>query len=191
MPTTSGDNLRYPLLSDTPNVPRDLQFLAEDVQAALNTAPRRGSAVSASFTTDAAVGIAGPTGGWVVPTADGSGVGLTFIAPPSGRVSVTVEGNIQTGGQTQAHFLSYFMKTGATIGSGTTFLSPIGARSAINGPNAALAAGERSWAKSSQTSLITGLTAGSTYNVYFVSTNEESATLNVSFRRLTVIPILL
>jgi hypothetical protein len=83
------------------------------------------------------------------------------------------------------------MKTGATIGSGTTFLSPIGARSAINGPNAALAAGERSWAKSSQTSLITGLTAGSTYNVYFVSTNEESATLNVSFRRLTVIPILL
>lgn len=35
MPATSPDNLRYPLSTDTPNVPRDLEFLATDVQAAL------------------------------------------------------------------------------------------------------------------------------------------------------------
>lgn len=32
MPTTST-GLRYPLLSDTPNVPRDIQYLAEDLDS--------------------------------------------------------------------------------------------------------------------------------------------------------------
>jgi hypothetical protein len=36
MPTTPG-GLRYPASSDTPNVPRDIQYLATDVETALGT----------------------------------------------------------------------------------------------------------------------------------------------------------
>jgi hypothetical protein len=35
MPATTPDNLRYPVDSDTPDVPRDIKNLADDVQAAL------------------------------------------------------------------------------------------------------------------------------------------------------------
>jgi hypothetical protein len=36
MPTTPG-GLRYPAASDTPNVPRDIQYLATDVESALSS----------------------------------------------------------------------------------------------------------------------------------------------------------
>lgn len=37
MPTTSPSNLRYPASTDTPNVPRDMGYLAADVETALAT----------------------------------------------------------------------------------------------------------------------------------------------------------
>jgi hypothetical protein len=38
MPTTPG-GLRYPAAADTPNVPRDLEYLATDVETALGAKP--------------------------------------------------------------------------------------------------------------------------------------------------------
>jgi len=38
MPTTPG-GLRYPAAADTPNVPRDLEYLATDVETALGGKP--------------------------------------------------------------------------------------------------------------------------------------------------------
>jgi hypothetical protein len=48
MPTTPG-GLRYPASSDTPNVPRDIQFLAEDVESILTTKASSATTISSSI----------------------------------------------------------------------------------------------------------------------------------------------
>ena len=90
--------------------------------------------------------------------------GTTFVAPPSGRVIITVSGAISISNNGERIFLSYDVRAGSTIGSGTLVagaadLSALIAGSAVN-------SGAAAWASSSHRRLLTGLTAGSTYNVF-------------------------
>ncbi len=86
----------------------------------------------------------------------GTACGLTFVAPRSGKVLVTTTADIRNS-TTGRSYCSWIIKTGATIGSGTTFLD--------GGDNAAASVVGTSGVMSEKTYEVTGLTPGSTYNV--------------------------
>jgi hypothetical protein len=90
--------------------------------------------------------------------------GTTFVAPPSGQVFITMTGRIQQSNDGNQTLLSFEVKSGGTIGSGTDVLAASDDRALIAGE--AVNSGSPAIAAASFRHLVTsGLTAGSTYNV--------------------------
>jgi hypothetical protein len=89
--------------------------------------------------------------------------GLTFVAPPSGRVIITLSGVVESTQNGSLTILSFRVGTGSTLGGGSAIFGPsdeyaITAGRAVNQGAATRTSG-------SMRRLITGLSAGSTYNV--------------------------
>jgi hypothetical protein len=115
--------------------------------------------------------------------------GVTFVAPPSGKVYLTLTAYFgQTTNQKEA-IVSEAVRTGGTIGSG----SLVG--SGANG-NRALVCGEAVNAsaparmQASRRRLVTGLTAGSTYNARVEMATTSGGGCEVYYRELLVEPVL-
>ena len=91
MPETSPDGLRYPVDSDSPDVPRDFKNLAEDVQAAL---VGRDAQIARSSASSVRPGSASSGAGTWVPVA-----AEVRITAPAGLylISVTATGARQGG----------------------------------------------------------------------------------------------
>jgi hypothetical protein len=125
-------------------------------------------------------------------TVDGTVIGTTFIAPTSGSVLVlwSARMSADTGGGGHRVLCSVKVSTGSTIDSGSV-VSPASDDSALETPETAsggtvgqsrLAAGM--WR------VVTGLTAGSTYNVVIQQKVATALTGNMYQRDVAVLPIL-
>jgi len=86
----------------------------------------------------------------------GTACGLTFIAPTSGRVLVSNSCRLLNSGANDS-YCGWFMRTGSSIGSGTTVVATSNNRSVQHNGTVNSSQGK--------TRLVTGLTAGDTYNV--------------------------
>lgn len=123
----------------------------------------------------------------------GTSHGVAFTAPPSGAVYVTVTAGLGTNSilASSGSWLSFEVRTGSTVGLGSVSVTADNARSAgpfyPNNPTA----GYKYTAVSTPRVVVTGLVAGSSYNVRSMFKSDVSgATAGVINRYLTVDPVL-
>lgn len=150
-----------------------LQDLAESVQD--DIAAASGSATNASTTNTTTSTSATPVPGSTV-------VGVTFVAPPSGRVLITAPMIINASVAAGNGSAGFMVKTGGSIGSGTTVYdcgTEPQAKMAQNGYIGALAG--------TVCDVVEGLTPGATYNAYCAHWTGSG---NISFfsQKITVLP---
>jgi hypothetical protein len=95
----------------------------------------------------------------------GADVGFSFVAPPSGQVEITVGGGIGSSGAVVGRlaYHSFEVRNGNTLGAGAVFLAAADTRSKKQWVDNAGAGFKYSFGQESFT--VTGLTAGSDYNV--------------------------
>jgi hypothetical protein len=118
------------------------------------------------------------SGSFTATLSGGTACGVTFVAPPSGKVMVfncmeiaNSSGSYSYGG--------FQVRAGGSIGSGTVFLA-VSVDTAVNANTADLRT-------QSRPVLVTGLTSGSTYNVQQLFARDAN-TLTALRKSLTVIP---
>lgn len=111
-------------------------------------------------------------------------VGHTFVAPPSGAVMVNVSGYIACASAASQVILSFEMRAGGTVGSGTVFYAANPDRGLRIGRSASdeLTATRRN--------RVFGLTPGSTYNVRTMHWMGTGTGGQVLFRNILVEPLL-
>lgn len=186
MATTPVYGIPYPVLSDAPNGPSQIQATALEVETELVRIDAAIAALNgldnafAGTTTDENFASASFIPGTVV-------VGTTFVAPSSGKVIVHFSGYLVSDVNANAVLLSFEMKTGGTIGSGTLVGAAANSDRAIacgravnSGAVALLNAGN--WA------LYTGLTPGATYNVRTLHAADPGNTSHALYRQILVQP---
>ncbi len=115
-------------------------------------------------------------------------VGVTFVAPTSGRVRLTVGGGLRDSSAVDRVFLSPQVFRGSSS-SGTEVLAP---SVTIRGFGSTDKSNEFVYA--SRTSMLTGLTPGTTYYarvMYVVSpaAAAANATADIGFRDIAVVPV--
>lgn len=118
--------------------------------------------------------------------------GTEFVAPPSGVVNIMFGGWIGTNGTTQDHYshMSIEVRTGSTVGSGTSVLAADDEHSVIYRPISDVTGIK--YAYLAMTYRLSGLTPGETYNVRTVfKTSDSAANAYVRYRRLRVEPALI
>jgi hypothetical protein len=116
-------------------------------------------------------------------------VGTTFVAPPSGKVYVTVGGRIQCQSAGNIFHLSAEVRTGSTVGSGTVIQAASAAQSLGCGGNATGFTFSR--VSGSHRRLLTGLTPGDTYNVRTMhGCQAAGGTVDIYNRDLLIEPVL-
>lgn len=113
--------------------------------------------------------------------------GGTFVAPPSGKVYVTVSGRLECSADTHNSFLSWEMRTGATVGSGTILVAATIDRAVIAGQ--AVTPGAEAIASGGPRSLVVGLTAGASHNIRTMHMATLAAAGTAYSRRVVVEPV--
>lgn len=114
-------------------------------------------------------------------------VGLVFTAPPSGMVALTVAGNIQSDSNGASAVLSYEVRTGNAIGSGTQILSPAFYRGIRS--SSAVITGASAFMGGANRRVLTGLTPGADYNVRTMHWVSSTGTGKADYRQITVEPV--
>jgi len=120
-------------------------------------------------------------------------VGLAFVAPPSGYVYVTISAYLTASHSGDETRLSFELKTGATIGSGTASIATSSVRSITAG--AAVSAGGVSIASGSYRQLCGPFTVAADYNVRTMHQSNAvygggSAAGTITYRHLLIEPVL-
>jgi hypothetical protein len=167
MPTTPIFAFPYPALTDAPNGAAQIQALAEAVETELNNTNADVTAVQTVtnlFATGVTVqnfqaALANFTGTSYTETFTTSNTpaAVAFVAPPSGKVLIHMRSwmdNNLTAGRT---YLSFIIRNGGVIGSGTTFLAASDARAIHN-----MSAEDNEYGA---TFFVSSLVAGNSYNV--------------------------
>lgn len=114
-------------------------------------------------------------------------VKVTFVAPPSGAVVITVTGRIaQTSNGNEAQ-LGWILRAGAVVGSGTIIADVsvdrcVGTGQAVNVSGPAGVTASNRWMK-------TSLTPGTTYHAYTVHRTTTAGNAAVYYRHLLVEPV--
>jgi hypothetical protein len=106
--------------------------------------------------------------------------GTTFTAPDSGKILLTVTGHVECNTSTEAAYVSFEVRSGGTIGTGTITTAAI----TDNGVGAG-AGGGTGRTSGSNRLLITGLTGGATSNVRTMHLTT-GGTGDVFYRRLLI-----
>jgi len=104
------------------------------------------------------------------------GPSVVFVAPPSGAVWVHVKTAIASTVSGVINTASYEVRTGAVVGSGTVIQAATRENGILYGGTSTIDAG--------QTTLVTGLTPGSTYNIQMMYAVEGAATAQFDRRVL-------
>jgi hypothetical protein len=121
------------------------------------------------------------------PAAGAVVVGVAFVAPPSGRVEVSIYGMFRL--NTPATAIAYVgaqVRAGATVNAGTLVLDP----SSDPGCKVAASGALNQWASGTASVILTGLTPGADYNVTAVHwVTGSSPTMNVISRRVAAVPL--
>jgi hypothetical protein len=165
MGATGVYGLRYPEVGDPPNGPDQIKNLAEDTEdefVRIDADIAAAEAVTALFATGVTVSSFADTSGTTTSTTftetltGGTACATTFVAPQSGKVIVHNSAFIDNNA-TGRSYCSWIIRNGGTIGSGTTFLDGDEAKSI-----ACLGTDD---VEAGRATLVTGLTAGATYNI--------------------------
>lgn len=190
--TTPIYGLRYQELGDAPNGASLGEDLATDVETELvridaNIAAITGlthtvGSSTAAFTSTSTSFVAGTTA-----------FGVSFVAPPSGVVVVTLSGYFRQSQDGGVALMSWTMKTGATVGSGTLVGTAANSnRALITG--GVVTTGKPIYFQGSRASSVSGLTPGSTYNVRVevavdFTAPAVAAGIDVVYRELLIVPL--
>lgn len=113
-------------------------------------------------------------------------VGFAFTAPPSGQIELTVGGYIVTNNNTVEIRLSFEVRAGATVGSGTVVWAASHLRGIVAGT--AVNAGATARAAGTWTAVIGALTPLSSYNVRTMHALDSAGSGGVNYRTLLVKP---
>jgi lysophospholipase L1-like esterase len=107
--------------------------------------------------------------------------GVVFVAPPSGKVVLTISAWMVSGAAGTAIYVSPNILTGTTIGSGTTVLAPASANGLSNNNAQYIAASTRI--------VVTGLTPGASYNAFpSIRSSGTASTQTTANHRIIVEP---
>lgn len=117
-------------------------------------------------------------------TAGASPVGVAFTAPDSGNVLVAMRGYFSQNQNLQASIMSYAIRTGGTIGSGSVFSAANSDRALVCGRS--VNASAPALIQASIVDLFTGLTPGATYNARVEYQTTSGGGMDVFYRQLTV-----
>jgi hypothetical protein len=105
----------------------------------------------------------------------------TFVAPPSGMVQVVNTAQMSNASATQTSLMSFVIREGGTIGSGTAFWAASDDDSLRNvGTNAF---------QGTYSVVIEGLVGGNTYNIRQAFRGSGATAASFSRKRLAVIPV--
>lgn len=108
----------------------------------------------------------------------GTACGVAFVAPTSGRVLIANSARMINSGANQT-YCGFIVRTGSTVGSGTSVVSEADARALLHTTTA--------FARFSVTYLVNGLTAGASYNVQ-QSFRVAAGTGTYANKEIAVIP---
>lgn len=161
MAATPTYAFRYPALSNAPNVPQDVQNLAEDVEAKIVTV----DAAVAALQNPADIGLnveqltSGTTSStsYTATLTGGTACGLAFTAPASGKVIILHNCRLSASTTAQLAYSTIRIRTGASIGSGTDVLAA--------DDNYSVSTKDDFVEGKGRSKMQTGLTAGVSYNV--------------------------
>lgn len=117
---------------------------------------------------------------YVETLTSGTACSGVFTAPLSGKVIVVSSAQIDNSGA-QTSLMSFVIRTGSSIGSGTTFL-------AASDDDALRNIGTDE-TQDTYVRLVTGLTAGAIYNIRQAFRGSGGTTATFSRKRLSVIPV--
>lgn len=120
--------------------------------------------------------------------AGSSPVGAAFVAPPSGKVFITWSVLMQQAIDGQASICTIVLRAGGVVGSGATEVAASSDRAITVGR--AVNTGSPAILQASRRTLITGLTAGSTYNARIEFATDSGGNCGIFFRELIVEPVL-
>lgn len=185
--TTPTYSLPFLELADAP----DLASATEDLALAVEDELTRIDAAIATINNLAPVIASSATSVTNTTTTFDPGatpLGVTFVAPPSGAVFITLSAYISQGISNKAAIVSYSLKAGGTIGSGTVIAAAGTNRSLVTRGN--VETGFPVLLQGSRRFLHTGLTPGSTYNARVELQTETGGNCTTSYRELLVEPSL-
>lgn len=117
-----------------------------------------------------------------------SPLGVTFVAPPSGAVVISMRGYIAQNINGQASIMSYAIRAGGSIGSGSVFSAANSDRALVCGRS--VNASSPALLQASITDGFNGLTPGATYNVRCEFSVTATGGMDVFYRQLLVVPSL-
>jgi hypothetical protein len=112
--------------------------------------------------------------------------GVSFVAPPSGRVLVMAQGAIQLASGTGQFYGGPRIRTGGTPGSGSDVYDP-----SVLDPGIRFGSSSAQTLNGSCVGMVSGLTPGSTYNVCFVVWIQAGSSPSLSYfgRQVAVTPL--
>ncbi|HEY9415884.1 MAG TPA: hypothetical protein VIQ30_14065 [Pseudonocardia sp.] len=154
-----------------------------DLSSTTNTFPANPQPVVATSSTSGGLTVTGTT---FIPTA--TVCGTSFTAPPTGSVYVTLSVTKSTTSSGALGYSSFEIRTGSTVGSGTVFTAA--------SLNAGVAVGATVTGitidriQASRRVLVTGLTAGATYNVQTMHQTTPSGNTVILYREVLIEPVL-
>lgn len=134
-------------------------------------------------TEDGSYEVTATTFGVAVSTGTYVDCGAPFIGPYSGRVEITVSARCGNSGAAAATEVAPVVRTGGTVGSGSTVVAAASASAVRHATGAAIAAGIRA----SISLLVEGLTPGDTYNVR-LEHRVSGTTGTIANRHVVVVP---
>ncbi len=111
-------------------------------------------------------------------------VGTTFVAPASGVVEVTVGTAAQSDSNGTSIVVSYEVRTGGTIGTGTVVLGAAFNRAVRS--SAAVITGAAAFSGGTHARVLSGLTPGATYNVRTMHWVSGAGSGTITARQITV-----
>lgn len=114
--------------------------------------------------------------------AAGTNCGFSFTAPSNGKIYATVGAHMEVNTTPDSCYLSYEIRSGGTVGSGTLIIGAL--------TDSAVGVGGNAGARISATrrKLITGLTPGTTYNIRTMHLGT-GGNYDIFFREITVEPV--
>jgi hypothetical protein len=146
-------------------------LLAGTIVNALDTPPTVENEQTGSFTFNATTyGIDADSGTYV-------DCGVAFTAPTTGRVRIDFGGNLRNDTAAQFAALSFVVRTGSTVGSGTVFQAASDDKSIVGTGTDPTT--------SSRQDLVSGLTPGDVYNVRLE--HRAGANNGIILRRFVVV----
>jgi hypothetical protein len=104
--------------------------------------------------------------------------GVAFVAPPSGKVTISWGCGVQNGTAPNLGVCSFAIREGSTVGSGTSFQASDDGRAVTS----------QAFIRAGASSEVTGLTAGDVYNVALEHRVANAGTGTFSNRSVLVTP---